>query len=77
MAECMEGLGGRVSVEMNNCLLTPFTTKEVEFALKYIQPLKLPRSDGFAVGFYQNSWHIVGREVSAAVLDFLNSRVFV
>ena len=32
--------------------------------------------DGFAAGFYHNSWSTVGREVCEAVLNFLNSRIF-
>lgn len=61
---------------MNWGLLASFTTEEVEIALKNMQLLKSPGPDGFATGFYQNSWHLMGREVCANVLDFLNAGNF-
>ena len=42
MAECMEGLEGRVNAKMNDCPFTPFMTEEMEHALKHMCPLKSP-----------------------------------
>lgn len=49
---------------------------EVEQALSQIQALKSPGADGFSAGFFQNSWGIVGNDVSSAVLGVLNGGVF-
>jgi hypothetical protein len=41
-----------------------------------MHPLKSPSSDGYSVGFFQKAWGIVGREVTEAVLSFLNRGPF-
>lgn len=76
MDECLEGLEAGVNSDMNGRLLATFTVSEVEMALGQMHPFKSLGPDGFAAGFYQNSWSIVGREVCGAVLDFLNLGIF-
>ena len=61
MSDILEGLDGWVTMEMNSRLLAEFTTEEVDAALKQMHPPKSLGPDGFAVGFYQSSWPIVGR----------------
>ena len=73
MSGCLEGLDGRVTMEMNSKLLANFTPEEVEEALKQMHPFKSLGPNGFAVGFYQGLWPIVGLEVYTAMLDFLSS----
>ncbi|XP_056695390.1 uncharacterized protein [Spinacia oleracea] len=48
-----------------------YTTDEVRAALFSIPGAKAPGPDGFGFHFYKDSWHIVGDEVVAAVLDML------
>lgn len=73
---CLENVECRVSADMNTRLVRPFVVAEVEQALSQIQALKSPGPDGFFAGFFQNSWGIVGNDVSSAVLGVLNGGVF-
>jgi hypothetical protein len=62
-----------VTAEMNSQLISEFTAVEVEIALKQMAPLKAPGPDGLPPIFYQKYWHLIGRDVTAAVLTCLNS----
>lgn len=70
--ECLSSLDCRVSDDMNKFLLKPFTGEEVRCALFQMNPLKSPGPDGFSIGFYQQSWGVVGEDVTKAVLEVLN-----
>jgi hypothetical protein len=70
--ECLSYLDHRVSNDMNQFLLKPFTGEEVRNAMFQMNPLKSPGPDGFSAGFYQQSWGVVGEEVTKAVLEVLN-----
>ncbi|XP_059441892.1 uncharacterized protein LOC132174217 [Corylus avellana] len=74
--ECLAGMEGRVTEEMNNMLLKPFTQGEVESALHQMHPLKSPGPDGMSAVFYQHSWGMIKKEVCMAVLDYLNNGHF-
>uniref|UniRef100_A0A2N9FFZ2 Reverse transcriptase domain-containing protein n=1 Tax=Fagus sylvatica TaxID=28930 RepID=A0A2N9FFZ2_FAGSY len=62
-----------VTAEMNSQLISEFTAVEVEIALKQMAPLKAPGPDSLPPIFYQKYWHLIGRDVTAAVLTCLNS----
>ena len=61
---------------MNNMLLEEFTQEEVKKALFQMNPTKAPGPDGMNPLFFQKYWHIVGTDVSDAVLDYINSGKF-
>ncbi|KAL0366994.1 UNVERIFIED_CONTAM: hypothetical protein Sradi_3589500 [Sesamum radiatum] len=72
MDEVLRALPTRVSEDMNEALIQPFTSEEVTLAISQMHPYKSLSLDGMSLVFYQKYWHIVGPEVIAYVLDFLN-----
>ena len=65
-----------VTPEMNKILLEEFTQEEVKKVLFQMNLTKAPGLDGMNLLFFQKYWHIVGTDVSNAVLDCINSRKF-
>ena len=57
-----------VTLDMNNTLLADFTPDEVKRALFQMNPTKVPGLDGMNPLFFQMYQHIVGTDVSNAVL---------
>ncbi|XP_062085954.1 uncharacterized protein LOC133792064 [Humulus lupulus] len=66
-------LGPKISDMHLNLLQADFTAQEVKEAIFSIPGMKSPGPDGFGSSFYQDNWNLVGAEVEAAVLSFLNS----
>ena len=62
----------RLSVSMQQELAKPFTADEVLSALKLMHPTKAPGPDGYQAIFFQKFWGIIGNDVLAVVLGFLN-----
>ena len=63
-----------VTSDMNNTPLQPYTPVEVKQALFQMHPSKSPGPDGMSPFFFQKYWHIVGSDVTDAVLSVLHSR---
>ncbi|XP_019190530.1 PREDICTED: uncharacterized protein LOC109184989 [Ipomoea nil] len=66
----------RVSPAQNDVLLRPFEPDEVKLALFSMFPDKAPGPDGMNPGFYQHFWDVVGADVSAFIVNSLNSCAF-
>ena len=62
-----------VTLDMNGTLLGEFTHDEVKRALFQMHPTKAPGPNSMNPLFFQKYWHIVGTDVSNAVLDCINS----
>lgn len=62
-----------VTNEMNAALTKQFTKDEIYVALKQMHPSKAPGPDGFSPGFYQKFWPLVGNDVTAAIINFMES----
>ena len=58
-----------VTPRMNDILLQRYTSEEVRLALFQMHPSKSPRPAHF---FFQKFWHIVGTDVTVAILLVLN-----
>ncbi|XP_019167308.1 PREDICTED: uncharacterized protein LOC109163041 [Ipomoea nil] len=63
----------RVTRAQNEVLMRPFEVGEVKDALFEMYPDKAPGPDGMNPGFYQSFWDIVGGDISAFVVDCLNT----
>ena len=73
LEEVLEAVDRVVTPAMNNTLLQQYTPDEVRRALFQMHPSKSPGPDGMSPFFFQKFWHIVGPNVTQAVLSVLNS----
>jgi len=62
----------KVTQQMNEELIKPFTTIEVERALFMMEANKAPGPNGFTAGFYQHHWKLLGPRITNVVLNFLH-----
>ena len=72
LEECLNAVQQKVTTDMRDILSRDYSVEEVQVALFQMGPTKAPGPDGMNALFYQKYWHIVGNDVTAAVLDFLN-----
>ena len=73
MEECLNTVPQRMSADMREELSRPSTVEKVKAALFQMGPTKAPGPNGMNALFYQKFWHIVGNDISFAMLDFMNS----
>ena len=62
-----------VTPGMNATLLQRYTLEEVKTALFQMHPSKSPGPNGMTLFFFQKYWHIVGYDVTVAVISIINS----
>jgi hypothetical protein len=69
----LEKILPRVTEEMNIKLRAPFTAEEVKKAAFSIGDFKAPGPDGIHAVFYKRFWDVFGGDITAEVLQALNS----
>jgi hypothetical protein len=73
IGEVVDQVDTMVSPAMDDALLRDFSNEEIQRALFQMAPSKAPGPDGMTALFFQKYWHIVGEDVSLAILDFFHS----
>ncbi|XP_074278168.1 uncharacterized protein LOC141601764 [Silene latifolia] len=66
-------VGNLINAHHTSILLKPVSPKEVKACIFSIPSTKSPGPDGFTSQFYRDSWDIIGRDITGAVLDFFAS----
>lgn len=69
--ELLHSVPLKVTSEMNQDLLKPYTVEEVKSALLQMFPTKAPGPDGYPAHFFQKHWSMCGEEVVDMVLKIL------
>ncbi|XP_042980012.1 uncharacterized protein LOC122310200 [Carya illinoinensis] len=73
-ATLLQSFQARISSEMNRTLTRPYSKEEIQRAILDMNPLGSLGPDGFPALFYHQHWPAVGKEVTEAVLELLNTR---
>ena len=73
MESVLQAVQRKVTPHMNESLTHPYIADEVRLALFQMHPSKSPRLDGMSHFFFQKYWHIVGNDVTEAILFVLRS----
>lgn len=68
----LDHVAEKVTTEINEALMQPYTAEEVRRAVFSMGPNKAPGPDGLTAGFYQFHSEVLGSGVTNAVLEFLN-----
>ena len=73
MEDVLTSVDNVVTEEMARSLTCSYTEEEVQADLFQMHPSKSPGPDSMSPFFFQKFWHIVGQDVTAAVLSVLDS----
>lgn len=75
-ADILSCVATKITAAQNQELLEPFTATDVRDALFSMHPDKSPGPDGMNSTFFQKFWHIIGGDVTAACLSFIDKCEF-
>ena len=70
----LEKVHSKVTDQMNNMFMAPFTMEDVHKAMLSIGDLKAPGPDGLHAIFFKKYWHILGSDITHEVLHAINTR---
>lgn len=76
LQEVLGAVSRRVTPEMNNLLLQPYSAEEIKMVVFQRHPSKSAGPDGMPPFCYQQFWHVVGSDVVEAVRYFLQCGYF-
>ncbi|KAL5543567.1 hypothetical protein UlMin_007351 [Ulmus minor] len=68
----LESIERKVTPQLNEQLDQVFVAEDVKTAVFQMAPTKSPGADGMSAIFYQKFWPIVGEDITAACLGFVN-----
>jgi hypothetical protein len=72
MGEVLDLVPSSIVEEVQESLDADYTAGEVKTALFQMHPSKAPGVDGFTAGFFQRHWDLLGSDIVARALEFLN-----
>ena len=64
----------RVTTEMNEEMMKPYSAEEVKKSLFSIGDMKAPGPDGLHAIFFKRFWHVMGEDLTKEVLEAINNR---
>lgn len=72
--EVIQKVTPRVTTQMNDALMAPFTEEDVRRAVFSIGDFKAPGPDGLHAAFYKRFWSMLKDDLVKEVLEAINSR---
>jgi hypothetical protein len=72
MQDVLDTVPCKVTADMNNSLMAPYSALEIKNALFQLFPTKAPGPDGFPAHFFQRNWDLCGEEVTKVVFRIIN-----
>ena len=72
-SEVLSLIKRKVTDEMNNALMAPYTADKVRKVLSNIGDLKEPGPDGLHAIFYKRFWSMLGEDLTKEVLQTVNN----
>lgn len=69
-------MGKKLDIGLQLSLVKPVTELEIKKVVFAMDENKSPGPDGYGSGFFKASWHIIGGDVTDAVIEFFKSGKF-